>query len=195
VLFRSPAAVAYTAAGVLAIAVLLLVGAGATQTQTYTSPAANLTLNGRISAWKVALGTPSHWLFGRGVGRVGTAAYRATFAVSPRPQTPPQAAQSVDSGYIATIADVGLAGVAVLLALFTRLIVLARRRTWVREASGWVALAFLTVMMLDALTRSSFTGFPTAFLGLFLIGAALSTVRDGRGSGEQREDLSSGSRP
>jgi O-antigen ligase len=162
-----------TAAGVLAIAILLLVGAGATETRTYSSATSNLTLNGRITAWRVALGSPSEWPFGRGVGRVGTAAYRASFALSPRAPTVPQAAQSVDSGYLATVADVGLVGAAVLLALFARLAVLAWRRTRFGEPAGWLALGLITVMMLDALTRSSFTGFPTAFLGLFIIGAAL----------------------
>jgi O-antigen ligase len=169
----SSAAVFATAAGVVAIAVLLLVGAGATQTRTYTSATSNLTLNGRVTAWKVALGPPSEWPFGRGVGRVGTAAYRASFALSPRAQAVPQGAQSVDSGYLATVADVGLVGATVLLALFARLIVLAWRRTRLGEPAGWLALALITVMMLDALTRSSFTGFPTAFVGLFILGAAL----------------------
>jgi O-antigen ligase len=84
-----------------------------------------------------------------------------------------QAPQSVDSGYLATVADVGLVGVTVLLALFARLAVLAWRRIRFGEPSGWLALGLITVIMLDALTRSSFTGFPTAFLGLFIIGAAL----------------------
>jgi O-antigen ligase len=171
----SSAAVFATAAGVVAIAVLLLVGAGATETRTYSSATSNLTLNGRVSAWRLALGSPSEWPFGRGVGQVGTAAYRATFALSPAGQAVPQGAQSVDSGYLAAVADVGLVGATVLLALFGRLIVLAWRRVRLGEPAGWLALALITVMVLDALTRSSFTGFPTAFVGLFLIGAALVT--------------------
>jgi O-antigen ligase len=170
---RSTVAVFATAAGVVSIAVLLLVGAGATETHTYSSATSNLTLNGRISAWKLALGPPSEWPFGRGVGQVGTAAYRATFALSPATQAVPQAAQSVDSGYLAAVADVGLVGAMVLLALFGRLIVLAWRLIRLRAPAGWLALALIAVMMLDALTRSSFNGFPTAFLGLFIIGAAL----------------------
>jgi hypothetical protein len=41
-----------------------------------------------------------------------------------------------------------------------------------------VALAFLAALLLDALTRASFTGFPTAFLGLLLIGIALAAARE-----------------
>jgi hypothetical protein len=40
-----------------------------------------------------------------------------------------------------------------------------------------VALAFLAALLLDALTRASFTGFPTAFLGLLVIGIALASAR------------------
>jgi hypothetical protein len=43
--------------------------------------------------------------------------------------------------------------------------------------AGWVALAFLAGLLLDALTRASFTGFPTAFLGLLVIGIALASAR------------------
>jgi len=38
-------------------------------------------------------------------------------------------------------------------------------------------------LMLDALTRASFTGFPTAFLGLLLVGIALATAREEDRSG------------
>ena len=45
-------------------------------------------------------------------------------------------------------------------------------------AGGWFALSLLTILLLDALTRDSFTGFPTAFLGLLLIGISLATARE-----------------
>jgi hypothetical protein len=45
------------------------------------------------------------------------------------------------------------------------------------QAAGWVALAMLASMMLDALTRASFTGFPTAFLGLLILGVALAAAQ------------------
>jgi hypothetical protein len=150
-------------------------------TQTQTRQTGNLLLNGRISAWEAALGKdPREWLFGRGVGTVGTAAERAKYTIAP-PTTgsgdkggPPS--QAVDSGYLATIADVGIAGLVVLLVLFGRLLVLASRAAAWNSDAGWVALAFLVCIMMDALTRASFTGFPTAFLGMLLVGIALSAA-------------------
>jgi O-antigen ligase len=166
-----------TAAAVIAMCSLLVTGAGATETRTYSSETSNLTFNGRISAWKAALGPPSEWPFGRGVGKVGTAAYRGTYALAPGPKKKPEAAaRAVDSGYLATIADVGLVGAAVLLAVLGRLIVLAWRGTHRGNRASWLALALIAVLMLDAVTRSSFTGFPTAFLGLLIVGLALSAA-------------------
>ena len=79
----------------------------------------------------------------------------------------------MDSGYLATIADVGLVGVAVLLGLFGRLFTLGAAGMRRGHRASWLAVALLIVLMLDAVTRSSFTGFPTAFLGLLIVGIAL----------------------
>lgn len=141
---------------------------------------AGVALNGRISAWRVALGSnPGQWLFGRGVGVVGTAAARATYTFTPSDNTTNTTqTQAVDNGYLATVADVGLIGGAVLLAILGRLLMLAGSfaRRGLRE--GWLALAFIACMMLDALTRASFTGFPTAFLGFLLIGITLAAAQE-----------------
>lgn len=160
------------AAAIASSGAILITGAGATQTTSYQSGSTSLTLNGRTSAWKAALGPPSGWLFGRGVGKVGTAAYRSNYQLVAGP-TAKNAVQAVDSGYLATIADVGIAGAVVLLGLFARLIMLGRAGIRRGHKTSWVALALLLVLMLDAVTRSSFTGFPTAFLGLFVVGTAL----------------------
>jgi hypothetical protein len=163
------------AAAVAAMASILITSAGATQSQSYTSDTSTLTLNGRTSAWKAALGPASEWPFGRGVGKVGTAAYRAQFSLVAGPSVQPTT-RAVDSGYLATLADVGLVGVGVLLALFGRLLVLAGRGIRRRSRAAWFAAGMLVVLMLDAVTRSSFTGFPTAFLGLLLVGVALAAA-------------------
>jgi O-antigen ligase len=170
-------AVLVMAAAVAAMGSILVTGAGATQSRNYQTPTSSLTLNGRTSAWKAALGPPSAWPFGRGVGKVGTAAYRTSYTLAPGPNTRPTT-RAVDSGYLATIADVGLVGVAVLLALFGRLFALGIDGIRRGRKASWLALALLTVLMLDAVTRSSFTGFPTAFLGLFLVGVALAASVD-----------------
>ncbi len=176
------------AAAVAASGFLLIAGAGATQTTSYQSSTSNLTLNGRTSAWKAALGRPSEWPFGRGVGKVGTAAYRAGYTISPgrNSQAP---ARAVDSGYLAAIADVGLAGLAVLLALLARLLQLGAKAVRRGRAAGWFAVAIVVVIMLDAVTRSSFTGFPTGFLGLLLVGVALAAAD------EEDRAASTGPRP
>jgi hypothetical protein len=40
-------------------------------------------------------------------------------------------------------------------------------------------------LMLDALTRSSFTGFPSAFLGMLLLGLALAAAQERHALAEQ----------
>jgi hypothetical protein len=165
------------AAAVAAAAAILITGAGATQTQSYSTGGSTLTLNGRTSAWKAALGSPSEWPFGRGVGAVGTAAYRGSFTLVAGPTVKPTS-RAVDSGYLATIADVGLVGGAVLLAIFGRLLVLTVQGVRHRYRESWFAAAMIVVLMLDAVTRSSFTGFPTSFLGLLLVGVALAAAED-----------------
>jgi hypothetical protein len=151
-------------------------------TFTRTTQTGNLVLNGRISAWQAALGdNPGEWLFGRGVGKVGTAAARAKYSIAPPTSSngdPTASTQAVDSGYLATIADIGILGLAVLLILFARLFFLSGRAAARGLDAGWVALALLACLLLDALTRASFTGFPTAFLGLLLVGIALAAARD-----------------
>jgi O-antigen ligase len=170
-------AVLMMAAAFAAMATILVGGSAATQSQSYQSGSTSLTLNGRTSAWKAALGPPSAWPFGRGVGKVGTAAYRTAYRVTAGSATPPTA-RAVDSGYLATVADVGIVGALVLLALFARLLVLGWRGARRGHRTSWLALALVIVLMLDAVTRSSFTGFPTAFLGLLLVGLALGAAAD-----------------
>jgi O-antigen ligase len=162
------------AAAIASSGAVLITGAGATQTTSYQSGSTSLTLNGRTSAWRTALGPPSGWPFGRGVGKVGTAAYRSNYKLVAGSANTNASAKAVDSGYLAAIADVGLVGLAVLIGIFVRLIKLARAGIRRGHRASWLAAALLVVLMLDAVTRSSFTGFPTAFLGLLLIGIALS---------------------
>jgi hypothetical protein len=145
---------------------------------------ANLALNGRVSAWQAAVGSnPFDWAFGRGVGQVGTAATRASQSLLPGSSSSSSSSTSsstsaVDSGYFATVADVGLFGLIVELALFWRLIGLAVAAARRNLKEGWIALALVAALLLDASTRASFTGFPTAFVGLLIIGLALAAATD-----------------
>jgi uncharacterized membrane protein YhaH (DUF805 family) len=164
----------------------------------------NVLLNGRISAWTAAVGNrPVDWIFGRGVGEVGTVAQRAssansTSAASTSTSTSGGAATAVDSGYLATVADVGIVGLLVELALFVRVFQLGLRRFRAGSVEGWLPISILVALVLDALTRASFTGFPTAFLGFMLIGvslAALDSPRSASAAGGSRSARDAGMRP
>jgi hypothetical protein len=143
-------------------------------------PSIYLTLNGRTRSWREALGTPTTWAFGRGVGLYGTAAQRATrttYLATSGANAPTPAA---DSGYLATLSDVGLVGLALLLTLFGRMVVLFRRAISRGDQLGWLGVGLVTVMLLDAALRSSFTGFPTADIVFLLVGLTVAaTSRDG----------------
>jgi len=177
-------------AAVTLASALILINAGGSESNAVavsangpvgTVGSANVVLNGRISAWTAALGDdPGEWLMGRGVGEVGTAAARSSYSLAPAEGTDTDTAdqQAVDSGYLATIADVGLVGLLVLLALFTRLTLNLLGAAGRDLNEGWFGLAILAALLIDALTRAPFPGFPTAFLGLLLIGVAISSASE-----------------
>lgn len=167
------------ATAVVGAAAFMVSSSGATETKTVrSSPSLYLTLNGRTEVWSVTLEGPSSWPFGRGVGVIGTAADRAAQSgVVASSSAEAEGQGAVDSGYLSTVADTGFVGLAVLLVLLGRLVQLGGRAARRGSRGGWVALGFLTVAMLDALTRDSFTGFPTAYLGMLLVGLALAGAR------------------
>jgi O-antigen ligase len=135
-----------------------------------------LTLNGRTELWEEALGGErSSWIFGRGVGATGTASQRAQVTLTGAANEDAEEAGIVDSAYLAIVADVGLIGLGLLLALLVRIAFLAWGAAKRGARSGWLALGLLTVMMLDALTRESLTGFPTAYIGMLVVGLAVAT--------------------
>ncbi len=136
-----------------------------------------LTLNGRTTSWRLALGKPISWPFGRGVGAYGTAAQRAESARALALGGAPTAA--ADSGYLATTSDVGFIGLLLLLALFGRVLVLFRRALELGEEIAWFGLGVTLIFMLDAALRSSFTGFPTAHVAMLMIGLTLAAASAG----------------
>ena len=179
-----------TAAGVmlfsaaLAVGLALAIGAApATETKTVQAgPSTYLTLNGRTDAWATIFEDGSQIPLGQGVGAVGRASMRAQVGLTTVSSNPGEYAKdqiAVDSGYLAAVADVGLAGLAILLLLLGRLVTLAGRATRLPgDVAGWLCIGYLTVLALDALTRDSFTGFPTAYLGFLLVGISLAVVRE-----------------
>ena len=167
------------AVAALSALVILFASSTATETRTVRTGTSNfLTVNGRTEAWRLFLNDPKVWFLGHGVGKVGTAAERATYKVT---QDPDEASRqiAIDSGYFAAIADVGLLGLGAMLAIFGRMIFLARRFASRGSRAGWLALGLVVVLMIDAVTRASFTGFPTAFLALLLAGLAVGAAIEG----------------
>jgi hypothetical protein len=167
--------------GVAAVSALVILFASSTATETRTvrtGTSGFLTVNGRTEAWRLFLNDPKVWFLGHGVGKVGTAAERATYKVT---QDPSEASRqiAIDSGYFAAIADVGLLGLAAMLAILGRVILLGRRFAARGSPAGWLALGLVAVLMIDAVTRASFTGFPTAFLALLLAGLAVGAAIEG----------------
>lgn len=165
------------AAGAVALAIMIM-SSDATESKTIRGKNAEyLTINGRTDVWRDVLGDPKTWVLGRGVGEVGTAATRATYTLVRDRDDLPETSTAVDSGYLATVADVGLIGLTLLLMLIGRLLRLAVAAARQGEAAGWAAIGLLTVILLDAATRAAFTGFPAAFLGFLLVGVALAAAR------------------
>jgi O-antigen ligase/polysaccharide polymerase Wzy-like membrane protein len=159
-------------------------------------PSTYLTVNGRTEAWRIVFENPWQAPFGKGVAEVGTAAERATFDVTRDPEEAERTnTVIVDSGYFATVADVGVVGLAVLLLFVWRVATLAKRACERGGEAGWVALSFVLVLLLDAVTRESFTGFPTAFLGLLITGVAVAAAREQADATEAAEHRETGGRP
>jgi O-antigen ligase len=177
---RIGAAVALLLSAIVVSVVILFSTGGASESRTYAGDGGYVTLNGRTEAWEVAIGdTPAQVLFGQGVGQLGRAAERARYTLSGELEERASGkVEAVDSGYFATVSDVGFVGLVVLLVLYARLFALAASAARARLREGWLALALLAVLMLDATTRDSFAGFPTAFVGLLLVGIALAAARE-----------------
>lgn len=162
------------ALAVASAGVILVRSSSGTQAQTIrTGPSLYLTINGRTEGWKVVLDSPRTWAIGKGVGKVGTAAERATYSVSRKERDEARVASAVDSGYFAIIADIGFVGLVALLALLARLVMLSWASIARAPTAGWLGVGFILVIVLDAVTRDSFTGFPTAFLGFLFVGLAV----------------------
>ena len=174
---RGVLALIMLAASACAALTLLFAQAGASETHTVQAgPNTYITLNGRTTVWKTIFRNPAQLPFGVGVGQVGTAAQRASESIRGGRASDNQGShQAVDSAYFATVADIGLLGLLVVLALFTRLIILAHAgtRAAVGSSAGWLALALLSTLLIDAITRESFNGFPTAYIGLLIVGLAI----------------------
>jgi O-antigen ligase len=140
-----------------------------------------ITLNGRTEGWAKILDTPRAAIAGRGVGELGTGAARAQAATQttqrnqPSQQTNAQHQRyNIDSSYFALAADIGVVGLLLVLAIFARIVTLGLRIVARGRVEGWVVLGLVLEMAVDSLTRTSLTSFPVGFIGLFVLGVALS---------------------
>ena len=146
---------------------------GASETQSVrAAPSTYVTLNGRTTVWATIFSRPTKVPFGLGVAKVGTAAQRAQSGVIIKEDTTKKVV-TVDSGYFATVADVGVVGFVILLALVCRILAIGVAAARRGDVAGWLVIGWMVVLLLDALTRSAFTGFPKAFLSMLLVGIGL----------------------
>lgn len=176
---RPTVAVFLLTAAVTSAAAILVWSSSGTESRTVRAgPSLFLTINGRTEGWKIVLNNPRTWAVGKGVGEVGVAAERATYSVSRRERDLEKESSAVDSGYFALIADVGFIGLVAFFALAGRLLSLAKRAIDRGSRIGWLTVAFLAILLLDAVTRDSFTGFPSAFLGMLLVGVSLAAAEE-----------------
>lgn len=179
---RAPAALALLLATIVA-AVGLLAAAPQPSTSPTSRTSVLATLNGRTTGWSELLSDPGDLVAGRGVGAVGSGLARSATAGIYQPgryragQAPAAASSeallSVDSSYLATLADVGFVGLALLLVILGRMLVLMRLARPGRSGAMWVSLGLWLVVVLDATTRSSITAFPYGFIALYLLGLSL----------------------
>jgi hypothetical protein len=142
-----------------------------------------LSLNGRVDAWSIVLAQPDKLLGGDGVGTTGTGLARSQVSgVLPTVRFGPAAsaastqggnAQNLDSSYLATLADVGLVGLALLLFIAGRAVTLGSRAAVLGSSAGWTALGTVGLLFLDSTTRTSLTAFPFGYVCLYVLGAAL----------------------
>jgi O-antigen ligase len=152
----------------------LVAVSGASETHSVRAgPNTYVTLNGRTTVWATIFSRPTKVPFGLGVAKIGTAAERAQSGVIVDPNAARKKAIAVDSGYFATVADVGIVGLALLLMLFSRILALGAAATRRGGVTGWLVIGWMIVLLIDAVTRASFTAFPTAFLGMLLVGIAI----------------------
>jgi len=179
---RAPSAVGLLLAVVIAAVGLLALEPQPTASSTSGGSVLG-TLNGRTTGWSELLSTPSDLVAGRGVGAVGTGFARSAasgiyepgrFTSGQAPATVQEGdLRNVDSTYLATLADVGLVGLALLGAILVRALMAMRLGRPDGEGAMWTCLGLWLVAVLDAVTRSSLTAFPYGFIALYLLGLSL----------------------
>jgi hypothetical protein len=142
------------------------------------------TLNGRSTSWALAVDGWESLLTGNGVGARGTGSTRSSVSVAAVPafngSAPPAYFAGnpafLDSSYAQVQSDVGLVGtVALLVAIGSLALALARRCGVRLDGAAWGGLAVLMVSAVDWVGRSSLASYTTGFLGLYVLGVLIGT--------------------
>lgn len=152
-----------------------------------------LGLNGRTTAWSLAVKGPSSLLLGNGVGAVGTGSTRGAEGLitsaskyNPKAESKAQFAGSnafLDSSYLQVQSDTGVAGLVAFVGFVVSLAGWLVRRL-PQGAAPWAALALLLTCAVDWVGRASFASYTTGFLTMYVLGVwvaecARASGRDG----------------
>lgn len=138
-----------------------------------------LTLNGRSTAWSLAVEGPESLIVGNGVGQRGIGSMRDRTLVSAPPAYDPKSAPPaefagdpafLDSTYAQVQSDVGIVGTVALIAGLVGLAIVLARRTRGGDPTAWAALAVMVASMVDWIGRSSLASYTTGFLTLYVLG-------------------------
>lgn len=176
---------AASAGFLLAASVLGVVAVLALSQSSSPQPSSVATLNGRTSEWSRVL-HPQIMIAGAGAGNIGSGTSRSlqgsivqiqkqgSQSASSAPAS--AAATSIDSSYLALISDVGLPGLALVIAVFARIVAVGLQATRRGATAGPILLGMVLVVAIDGATRSSLTQFPFGYIALFAIGAGLAAA-------------------
>jgi hypothetical protein len=147
-------------------------------------------LNGRSTSWALAVDGWQSFVTGNGVGARGVGSTRTSTAITAAPaydgSAPPAYFAGnpafLDSSYAQVQSDVGFVGaVALILAIGSLALTLARRCRDRPDGAAWGAFAVLTVSAIDWIGRASLGSYTTGFLTLYILGVLI-------GTSLQRED-------
>jgi hypothetical protein len=141
------------------------------------------TLNGRFTAWSLAVDDRLSLFTGNGVGARGIGSTRTELGVSAPPAYDPNSAPTaafagnpafLDSSYAQVQSDVGIVGsIALLTALAGLAVFIVRRCMVTDDGAAWAAGAVLAASVVDWIGRASLASYTTGFLTLYVLGVLL----------------------
>lgn len=176
-------------AGLFAVSAGLVLGLSVSTAEYPGAPEKPLLLglNGRTTAWSLAVKGPESLIMGNGVGAVGVGSTRGaqgliTKASKYNPKAESKAAFAgdnafLDSAYLQVQSDIGIVGSLAFLAYLGSLASWIWRRLRTSDAA-WAAAAVLATSAIDWVGRSSYASYSTGFLTLYLLGLCVAAARE-----------------